>query len=89
MYLAQINLDPLPNVEATQNTALIITQTIFGIIGSICMIVILLLAFKFITSRGNPEATGKLRDGIVFAGIGLAVCVAAASIVSLVVGRVR
>ncbi len=89
MYLAQLDISPLPNIQPNEATALIITNTVFGIIGAICMIVILLLAFKFITSRGNPEATGNLRNGIIFAGIGLAICIAASSIVSFIIGRAR
>ncbi len=85
-----IDLNPLPSIDASNPaTAQDIVKLVFTIIGSIAVIVILILAFKYMTSRGSPEATGKLRDGMIFAALGLVVIVAAGSIISFVIGRLQ
>lgn len=86
--LAQINLSPLPRVDASAANAQKITNLIFGLIGSILTIVILVLAIRYMTSRGNVEATGKLRDGIIFAAIGLGIVITAAAIITFIQGKV-
>lgn len=86
--LSQIDLSPLPNVRSTPATTQKIVIFIFGLIGSIFVIVLLLIAFQYIVSRGNPEATGRLRDGIIYAAIGVAITVLAGAIVSFIIGKV-
>lgn len=85
--IAQIDLSPLPRVDASATNAQKITNLVFGLVGSILTIVIIVLALRYMTSRGNVEATGKLRDGIIFAAIGIAIILMAAAIITFVQGK--
>ena len=61
---------------------------IFALIGGIALIMIILGGIKFITSEGNPEAVNKAKNTIIYAAIGLAISVAAFSIVTFATGRI-
>ncbi len=61
-----------------------ILQIVFGIIGSIAVLIILIAGFKFISSSGNPESIAKARETIIYAIIGLVVAMLAEVIVSFV-----
>jgi len=43
---------------------------------------------KFITSKGDPGATAKARNTIIYAAVGLALCMLSFAIVQFVVGNV-
>ncbi len=64
-----------------------ILQIVFVAAGAVSVIVIILAGITLITSKGDPKNTAKARDTIIYAAIGLAICVAAFSIVSFVIGR--
>ena len=88
-YLAQLNLTypgpkPTDGGSDALNTALNIT---FGILGSISLIVIIISGIRLMTSGGNPDAIGKLRNTLIYAAIGLVVALTAAGILNLVLGR--
>lgn len=74
---------PLFTMEKLQDLLTIV----FGIIGGICLIILILGGIHFITSQGDPQATNKARNTIISAAIGLAISVAAFSIVAFVVGK--
>lgn len=88
MRLAQIvDTDPLPKNELGPETIAKIMTVIFAIIGGVTLIIIIVSGFKFILSEGNPDKVTKARNTIIYAAIGLAICVGAATIVNLVAGR--
>lgn len=60
---------------------------VFAIAGGIAVIIIMLAGVKFVMSQGDPQATAKARNTIIYAAIGLAVSVAALSIVTFVVEK--
>jgi len=64
-----------------------VLKIVFGTLGAIALIIIIIAGIKFMTSQGNPEGLTKARNTIIYAAIGLAVSVGAFSIVSFVVGR--
>lgn len=65
-----------------------ILKLAFGILGAISVIVIIIAAIRLSTSRGNPDAIGKLRNTLIYAGIGLAICVSATAILQFVIKSV-
>lgn len=77
----------IPKTDITSTKINDIYSLIFGIAGGIAVIIIIVAGIKFITSQGDPQATAKARNTIIYAAIGLAVSVAAFTIVTFVVGK--
>lgn len=75
----------LPAVQAQSSQLQIILQIVFGIIGVLAVIYIVMAGFKLMTSLGNPEALAKARQGIIFAVVGLVVALSAELIISFTI----
>lgn len=78
----------LPDVGANASNAQIALQLIFGVIAVVTVIFIIIAAIRYQASLGNPEATAKLRNTIIFAAIGLVIALSAEAIVTFALGRV-
>jgi len=74
----------IPKVGATHGSIQLILQVVFGIIGAIALLVITFAAFQYTISRGEPQQTARAKDTIIYAAIGLVICVLAFSIVTFV-----
>lgn len=61
---------------------------VFTLAGAIAVIVIAIAGFQYVVSRGDPAGTAKAKNAIIYAVIGLVVCIMAFSIVRFVIGRV-
>lgn len=73
---------PLPQV--TDNALQNIVNVVFAVTAAIAVLIIVIAGVKFIWSRGDPQATVKARNAIVYAGIGLIVVSVAFSITTFV-----
>ena len=80
----QINI---PQKAVTNSTVENVMRIVFGTLGAIALIIIIIAGIKFMTSQGNPEALAKARNTIIYAAVGLAVAIGAFSIVTFVIGR--
>ena len=58
--------------------------TVYGWVGIIAVIVIVISGVRYIVSQGNPEAVKKAKSGILYASIGLIVTIAAFAITTLI-----
>lgn len=65
-----------------------VLRVVFGIAGGIAMIMIVIGGFKYITSLGNAQNVAKAKDTILYAVIGLIVCILAYAIVGFVINNV-
>lgn len=65
-----------------------ILQVVFALAAATALIVLLLAALKYITSRGDPQGVAKAKNTIIYAVIGLVVAASAFAIVSFVVKSV-
>ncbi|HUC95926.1 MAG TPA: hypothetical protein VMR76_03140 [Candidatus Saccharimonadia bacterium] len=83
-----ISIGCLPDVPANHNTIAILLNIAFGIIGAIAVIVIVMAGIRFTMSRGRPEEVARAKDTIIYAAVGLIVCIMAVSIVSFVAGYI-
>lgn len=63
-------------------------KLLFGTLGAISVLVIIIAALRLTTSRGNPEAIGKLRNTLIYAGVGLVVAIGATAILQFVIKSV-
>jgi hypothetical protein len=59
-------------------------QIVFGLAGSIAVLVIVIAGIMFILSQGDPQKSAKARNTIIYAGVGLGLMVSAFSIVSFI-----
>lgn len=81
----QINI---PTTDVTDVRVSTIYTLVFTVVGGVSVIVIILSGIKFITSQGDPQAVAKARNSIIYAAVGLAISVAAFSIVTFVINRI-
>lgn len=77
----------IPVNDVTGNNVNNILQVVFGTMGAIALIIIIIAGIKFMTSQGNPDNLTKARNTIIYAAVGLAVSLGALTIVTFVVGR--
>lgn len=78
----------LPTVAANQANLAIAMQLVFGIIGAVAVIVIIIGALSMVTAQGEPQKVAKARQTVIFAVVGLAVAVSAEAIVTFTLGHV-
>ena len=88
-FAALLNKDDvnLPDGELNAERVARIMTVIFALIGGVALIIIIISGFKFILSEGNPDKVAKARNTILYAAIGLAICVSAGAIVNFIAGR--
>ncbi len=84
----EVNLGPLPHVEANDATMQTILTIVFTTTGAISLLIITIAAFKLIASRGSPQDLTKTKNALVFAVIGLVISVSAGVIISFVIGGI-
>jgi len=61
-----------------------ILQIAFALAAATALIILMLAALKYVTSRGDPQAVAKAKNTIIYAAIGLVIAASAFSIVSFV-----
>ncbi len=78
----------LPQVQATDSLLQTILQIVFGMAGTIAVLVITIAGLQYVISQGDPQKTAKAKDTILYAVIGLAVAVTGYGLVTFVIGRI-
>ncbi len=78
----------LPTASANNSTLQPILQIVFGVIGALALLFIVIAALQFITSGGDPQNVAKARQTILYAAIGLIVAVMAEVLVTYVLHNV-
>lgn len=86
---ALLDTSPLPNngknVDAPSNALSTILEIVFGIIGAVALLIIVISGLRYIVSAGDPGQMSQAKKSIIYAVIGLAVALSGFSIVSFVV----
>lgn len=96
--LAQVNNCPLgqgspscntnlPEVAADASTVSTFMSVVFGVLGAVCVILIIYAGFQFIIGGDDPNKVKNARNTIIWALIGLGVALLAEAIVLLVLSR--
>ncbi len=83
-----ITFTGVPEPQANQSEITNILGIVFGIIGALAVLMIVVAGFRYIVAAGDPQATAKAKNGIIYACVGLVVSIAAEVIVQFVVGRI-
>lgn len=78
----------LPNPSADAGRIVEFANVAISIFAAVAVLVIVVAGFRYIIAKGEPQALTQAKNMIVYALIGLAVCVMAFAIVNFVIGRV-
>lgn len=78
----------LPAIGAGKSQLTAISQLVFGIIGAVAVIMIIIAGIQFAASQGDPQGAAKARNTIIYSVVGLVVAISAEVIVTFVLGRV-
>jgi hypothetical protein len=73
---------------ANEATITKLVGIVFGILGAVAVLMIVVAGFRYIVSAGDPQSTAKAKNGIIYACIGLVISIAAEVIVQFVAGRI-
>jgi hypothetical protein len=84
-----LNLSSLPQPVGVSDGSIIQTvlRDVFGVIGGVSLIVIVIGGYRYVLSNGDPQNTANAKNTILYAMVGLIVAIVAESIVSLVIGK--
>ena len=86
---AQIDTSPLPHQTSFGGSDIQKLLTlVFTVAGSIAVILVIIGGIKYITSQGDPQSVSKAKQTIIYALVGLIICIFAVAIVQFVIGRV-
>ena len=78
----------VPKVELGTPNITNILRIVFGLAGGIALLIVTIGGFKYTISQGNPQETTKAKNTILYALIGLAVCITAFGIVQFVITEI-
>lgn len=91
LYLLHLFADNqwgLPEAKLNQGNLGNLLQIVFGLAGALSIMLVTYGALKYSLSQGDPQATAKAKDTIMYAVIGAVLCVFAFGIVSFVMRSV-
>lgn len=86
--VGELCVDSLPKNDASPDMLQRILSLALTIIGSVALLIVALAGFKYVTSRGDPQAVAKAKNAIIYALIGLIVTILAQVIVVFVINKV-
>lgn len=82
---SQVNIDPgelnIPQATADNSTVTTVLSLLFGIMGAVAFLIIVIAGLRFTLSRGDPGAINKARNTIIYAAVGLVLAMLAFTIV--------
>lgn len=83
----QVDLSSLPNPTGVADGTLLQTVLgiIFGVIGALSFLIIVIAGMRYMLAQGDPSSTVQAKNTIIYALVGLVIAIAAESIVSLAV----
>lgn len=84
----EIKLKGLPKVSADGNELQTILRVVFGIVGALAFLFIVISGFRYVISAGDPQEIAKAKNGIIYSLIGLVIAISAEIIVTWIVGNI-
>ncbi len=64
-----------------------VLRIVFAVAGAISVLVVTIAGLRLVTSVGDPQAVTRTRNTIVYALLGLVICIAGFTIVSFVLNK--
>lgn len=68
-----LTTNPLPQVNADSSTTQDILTAVFGLLGGLAVLFIVIGGFRYITAAGEPTKTASARNQILYSVVGLVV----------------
>ena len=78
----------LPQGNLTSASVASALRLVFGIAGGIAVLIITIAALQYVMSAGDGQSTAKAKNTILYALVGLVICITAFSITTFVLGRI-
>jgi len=88
IIMAQIDLSGLPHPTTDEARLRSILTFVFGITGSLALLVITIAGFRYAISHGDPGLIAQSKNAIIYAIIGLIISIFGLAIVTFVIGAV-
>ena len=87
IYLASstVNAGNLPTPSADSTALGTILGIVFGIIGALALLMIVVSGFRYVLSAGDPQKIAQARNSIIYALVGVVVAITAEAIVHFLV----
>lgn len=86
--ITKSDVPSLPDGGLTSSSISSALRIVFGVSGALAVLIITIAAFRYAVSQGNPQATAKAKDAILYAIVGLVICVLGFTIVTFVIGKI-
>lgn len=64
-----------------------VLKIVFAVAGAVSVLIITISGLRLVLSQGNPEGLNRVRNTIIYAALGLVVCVAGFTIVTFVISK--
>lgn len=77
----------LPQVNASTGALGTILQIVIGTLAALTVLIIVIAGYRFVEAQGDPQAVTKARSTMIYALIGLIVCVSAEVIVGFTLNK--
>lgn len=77
----------LPTTSANTGTFQAVLTIVFGAIAALSLVMITVSALRYVLASGDPQKISRAKNGIIYSLVGIAVAIAAESIVYFVVSR--
>jgi len=87
--LAGQQIDGLKNTDAGTGLITDILPIVFGILGALSLLFVVIGGLRYVISAGNPTNTQKARETIIYALVGLVVSISAFTIVQFILQSVQ
>jgi hypothetical protein len=83
---AQLCDTGLPVVAANSSTLATVLTIVFGILGALSLLMIVIGGFRMVEAQGNPDGIKRGRNTVIYALVGLILAISAQVIVAFVLG---
>lgn len=87
-HFAQIDTSSLPKPATDSGRIVEFANVAISIFSAVAVLAIVFAGFRYIIAKGEPQALAQAKNIIIYALVGLAVCVMAFAIVNFLIGRV-
>jgi hypothetical protein len=88
LFAQGISINPndlgVPQGSLGENNVSNALKLVFGVAGAVALLIVTIAGFKYVLSQGNPQETAKAKNTILYALIGLTICLTAFAIVSFI-----
>jgi hypothetical protein len=83
-----VDLSPLPHAPATSHSVQAALSIVFAVLGAVALLVITISGVRYTLAQGDPQRVSQAKNGIIYALVGLVICITAEGIIAFVINRI-